>query len=303
MIAYRDNPIQMPSIPGKSLSSSSSSSPNDQQQLQCKIRGVTVLGESVFVVYLKTREIRELDSLSYEEKRFIAVPDLVDPWDISSSPSDNCLYVMDGKTEQDNKEIIQIDSNGKVRHSWTTKKDAGYLSVTAEEGNVILAVFKKNLLKEFDSEGNFLRKIRVSATGGRIIHPHHAFKLVTTKHYVLIHGVGDSLHRVCIVDKHGSTIKTFGGRKGCADAQMNLPKYMVVDRSGSVMVLDQNNNRVLLLNFDLGFQKVLIAPNMGLANPSKIHLDETNGRLLIAEDDCIRVFSVRQMAAGPLDMV
>lgn len=256
---------------------------------------MAVFGQEIFVVSSHCPEIVVYDSSNFTEKRRFDLPGLVDAWDIVSCQTNNCLFVMDGKEPSADKEIIKFEPSGDVKSFWSTKRKAGYLSV-ARDGNVVLAVYEKNVIVEYSPEGQKIRKIRITSIAGEI-HPHHAFKL-DTGHFVVIHGIGDSLHRACIVNEDtGALVKSFGGKKGSGDGHMNLPKYLAVDGAGSVMVLDQNNNRVLLLGFDLEFQGELISSRNGLQTSCKIHLNESSGRLYVAEFDSIHIFDILQKNA------
>lgn len=284
-ICYREEPIAIHTIRLVHA---------DERQ-QRRIRGVAVLGQEVFVVSSRCPEIVVYDASSFSEQRRFDLPGLVDAWDIVSCPINNCLYVMDGKEPNADKEIIRFESSGDVKSFWSTRRKAGYLSV-ARDGRVVLAVYAKNVVVEYSSEGERIRKIRITSIAGEI-HPHHAFKL-ETGHFLAIHGIGDSLHRACIINEDtGALVKSFGGKRGSGDGHMNLPKYLAVDSAGSVMVLDQNNNRVLLLGFDLQYQAELVASRHGLQSPCKIHLNESSGRLYVAEFDKIHVFDILQKNA------
>ena len=90
------------------------------------------------------------------------------------------------------------------------------------------------------------------------------------------------MHNVCTVDADGKLKKSFDGKS----EQMGRPFYLSVDGNGFVMVADQKNSRVLLLDSDLKFQReILTKAKHGLQHPWRIHLDESNGRLFVADNE------------------
>lgn len=67
---------------------------------------------------------------------------------------------------------------------------------------------------------------------------------------------------------------------------MNGPFHLGVDRNGFVMVADRRNSRVLLLDSELELKREILAKDdkLGLRFPQRILLDESNGRLFVADN-------------------
>lgn len=225
-------------------------------------------------------EIYDLIKVSFIRRSNLT--EMVDPKDIGSNNKNKCLYILDYKGRGHLKEMLIVDPSGKLIKSWSTGNDYGWgLSVTYE-WSVIFAVCDKNKLNEYSPDGQLIREITLSADAG-IRHALHAVKL-TNGDFVVSHG--DDLHRVCIIDANGKLKKSFGGKPGSTTEQMNLPFYLSVDGTGFVMVSDQLNHRVLLLDSELQFQReVLSKRKHELQYPERILLDESNGRLFVAEND------------------
>ena len=118
-----------------------------------------------------------------------------------------------------------------------------------------------------------------------MVHTHHAVQL-TSGQFVVCHGwSSDPLHRVCLVDTKGRVTKYFGGQSGTAAQQMDVPLHLDVDQDGSILVVDLNNARVLLLSTSLDDVKELV-PRRDVTKrwfPCRQCLDERNGVLYIAE--------------------
>lgn len=179
--------------------------------------------------------------------------------------------ITEKKSERTPKEVVRINTKGEFTISWSTKNNAsGYVSTTTE-GNVILTVQDKHMLLEYSSDGKLVRDIKLP----ECIDPWHSIKVLNDC-YIVSHGtLVDPLNRVCLVNMKGKVEKSFGGKIGSTEDQLNMPFYLAVGSNGYVMVADLRNNRVLLLDSDLEFKTKLVPKyKQGFRNPRRIFLDE-----------------------------
>ena len=194
------------------------------------------------------------------------------------------LYIFDCKTQR--KEILRIDPIGDLIKKWSIGHHFGHGISVTDESNVLLALKYKNKLNEYSPDGQLIREVYVSHIF--MSYPRDAVRLING-HFVVISGTfGHDMsepHRVCIVDSSGKPKKSFGGKGGSAIGEMKSPVCLAVDRNGFVMVVDQLNNRILLLDSDLEFKREIPwrKAKHRLLDPEKILLDESNGRLLVTE--------------------
>ena len=247
------------------------------------INGLTILEKELFV--LSDVEVEIFDSVKLSFSRRWNLKELIRPMDIGACNRNKWLYVYDLKGNCDSKEILRVDPNGKLINNWSTGIDyARGLSVT-DESNVILTIYKQNKLNEYSPDGLLIRQINLSSYAG-ISHPWHAIKL-KNGHFVVTHGsFDDDLHTVCILNADGKLMKSFRKELGTAIVQMRHPVYLSFDENGFMMVADQGNRRLLLLDSDLEFKKeVLSEEKHGLRHPRGIVLDESNGRLLVVDNE------------------
>ena len=259
------------------------------------VSGLTILDKELFVVSSHRSEIEVYDSIKLSFSRQLNVKELFGPLDIVSCNTNTCLYIFDDKDRTgQSKEILRVDPNGKLIKKWSTGEDWGYgLSVTYES-NVLSVVCNKHKLREYSPDGCLICEIDLSSHAF-IYHPLHAIKL-TNNHFLVSHGeIYDDLHRVCIVDSDGNLTKSYGEKCGSKVPQLFKPFYLSVDVNGFVMVADQVNSRVLLLDSDLEFKREILSrisnsevrkvPDWRLLSfPTKILLDETNGRLFVFDN-------------------
>ena len=249
------------------------------------IRGLTLLDNELFVVSEKSSEVEVYDSTKLSFSCRFNLMDLFDPNDIVCCNRNKCLYIFDFRIRVQSAKIFRVDPHGKLIRTWLAGDGniEGNLSVT-DESNIILTVSNKSSLKEYSPDGQLVREI-VMSPDANIRNPMHAIKLANG-HFVVSHGSNLGLHRVCVVDTDGKLKKSFGRRCGSATGQLNFPVYLSVDGNGFVMVADRDNNQIVLLDSNLDFKRVILskAEQHQLRYPFRILLDESNGRLLVADN-------------------
>lgn len=233
----------------------------------------------------RSSEVEVYDSLNLNFSRRLNLKELTNPEGLASCYRNKCLYIFDMKGFNKSNEILRVDSNGKLINNWSTGDDNGWgLSVT-DEANIILTVYWKNTLIEYSSDGQLIREINLLPEAG-IRNPLHAIKLANG-HFVVSFGIHQKdLHGVCVVDADGQLKKSLCGKCRSIIGDVKHPGYLAVDGNEFVMVVDRFNSRVLLLDSDLEFKKEILSKEKHrLQNPTRILLDESNGRVIIADNE------------------
>jgi hypothetical protein len=251
----------------------------EAEAMKKPICGLAILDNELFVVHEKSSEVEVYDSIKFSFSHQWTLKELIDPLDMVSCHINKCLYISDRKSSGVSTEIFRVDPNGKLIKKWSTKIDCGRLSVTFDL-NVILVALNQNKLNEYSKDGQLIHEIHL---GEGFRRPRHAIKL-TNGHFVVSQGYDDDdLHRVCLVDADGKLLKSFGGKRGSTINQTHTPSYLSVDGSGSVLVADYWNSRVLLLDSNLEFKKEILTYRHGLRYPNRILLDESNSRFFVSD--------------------
>lgn len=249
---------------------------------------MTILDQELFLLHGDSSAIEVYDSDQFRlvRKMIICQKACAILFHITSCNQNKCIYIISDNQQHTCKAILKVKPSGKLIKEWSTCGDNGRLSV-AYDANVILTVFETNKLNEYTSDGELIRKVHLSADAG-IVHPWHAIKLCSDR-YLVSHGSlfhKDPLHRVCVVDDEGDIRLSFGGKKGSTKRMMDGPMQLIVDRNGYIVVNDTRNARVLLLNPNLDYVQELVPSETGLLrNPRCICFDETNDRLLVADNE------------------
>ena len=240
--------------------------------------------DQVFLVRSNTPEVEMYDTATLTLQRCLAVSGLATPNDMTSCVKYNCLYIADiGDTNGTNRFIHRVALNG-TTSKWPLTDKPTRLSVTPDGSNVIVTFDEVRKLQEYTRHGDLVREILLQED---MVHPWHAVQL-TSGQFVVSHGwASDPLHRVCLVDTKGRVTKYFGGPPGSAVRQMHAPAHHAVDQDGSILVVDLNNARVLLLSASLDDVKELVPRRDDTKRwfPLRQCLDERNGVLYVIENE------------------
>ena len=245
------------------------------------INGMTILGKELFVSHENKSVIEVYDLETFQFVRHWTIEGISQPMDIASCKIANCLYIIIREDSESKSHIMKIDPKGQLIKNWSTGGEHGRLSTY--ESNVIVCIFEKQLINEFNGDGILIDTVNLSPAVG-FNHPWHAIK-VTNNHFAVCHGEAkDELHRVCIVDYQG-TIKRELSRwqTGTGEGKLNVPICLVEDNSGrSILVADRDNKKIRHLNCSLQRKENLISGLDGC--PVRVCLDERKGRLFVAEN-------------------
>ena len=249
------------------------------------IRGMTILDKELFVVIEKSSEVEVYDSMKSDFRRRWNLKELFDPTDIASCSINKFLYIFDLKDIGQRKEILKVDSKGNLLTKWSGGDDFVWGMSVTDESNVILTVYDRNKLLEYSPDGKLIREISLPSDAG-VRHPWHSMKLANGDFMVCQGSKSDDRHRVCLVDADGKLKKSSGDMRGSTIEQLHCPIHLSVDANGFVMVADRENIRVLQLDSDLKFQREIVSKEEhGLRHPARILLDESNGRMFVADNE------------------
>ena len=216
---------------------------------------VTILLDKVFLVHRRTPEVEVYDTGTLALQNRFPVIGLVVPSDITSSFKYGCLYISNrGYTNITNSLVQRVEVNNTTT-KWPFDDAPCGMSVPSDGSNVIVTCDEARKLKEYTTNGRLEREIILEED---LIHSWLAIQL-SNGQFLVSQGYGrDLLHRVCLVGADGRFTKCYGGSRGCSAGQLNGPLHLSVDQHGSVIVLDSDNKRVLLLNASLAAARELI---------------------------------------------
>jgi len=199
-----------------------------------QVTGITTLGSDVFVVR-RTSQVDVYNSSTFTSRRKIAITGSEQLRGIVSCSHNNCLYVSD----PEQKIIYRYDLSNNVTTKWSVKGTCNKLSVT-KYYNVLATLMDTRRIQEYTTDGSLIRDIILDSS---VVVPRQSAQL-STGNFVVSHG-GKQL-RVCIVDKSGHVIKSYGdGLQWSSGKHDDIPLYMVIDMYNNVLVADCSRLQLL----------------------------------------------------------
>jgi hypothetical protein len=240
-------------------------SSNEDKAIWC----LTTLNNELYVRH-QGKDITVYDTQTYSVQRTLQIPCLSALNDMTSCIRHQCIYIADNSSNV----IHRIENKNKLTQ-WAVNDEPHGLSVNSAY-NVLVTCSSVGKIKEFTTDGRLIREIQLQSD---VVHPKHAVEM-TTDQFVVCHGErNDPLHRVCVVDSNGFVLRSYGGSKGSANGLLNMPVRIVVN--GFIFVSDLNNHRIIMLNSALEYIRDVVT---GIGWPTRICLDEHNGRLYVADN-------------------
>ena len=256
------------------------------------ITGVTSLGDRIYVVCKRSNVIAVFTSHQpFRRLQDIVVHGLLDPFDITASVNNGCLYVPDPGSLS----VWRINVDSGAVAQWLTGLAAWSVSVTFDDRVVVLVVVDIQLVRGRGCFWTWRHEVHVYRADALMeavvklspdITLPHSVIMTTRKTFIVSHGYRPhEMHRVCEVDMTGRVLKSFGSTPGNDVGQLNAPLRVSLDDEERVIVADCDNDRVLLLNKQLTSPHVLVTwspqSDDDVRRPERLHYDSHTGRLLV----------------------
>ena len=235
---------------------------------------MTSLDDHVYVVRKNTKKVEDYDAVALTLERCLPVRGIsFDISGIAACSRSKCLYLSDWK----NPNIHRMDLDTVAMKTWRVGGKPKGLSVT-EDHNVLVACAADKKLQEYTTDGSLVREICLLASVGP---PWNAIQL-STGDYVVSHCVSPGM--VSVVGADGRVLRSYEPSISSDVGPMKYPKGLAVTKHGDILVADENNNRILAINFSLNRAQVFHLPaDVGLRRPCALYLDNTRDRLYIGE--------------------
>jgi len=251
---------------------------------------VTSLGDEVFVACRNSQYIEVYDAGSLTLQRRLTVPELYSScFGLAACVSNNCLYASDWQSSS----IHRVDLSGSnAVKKWFVGGGPRGLSVNKAH-NVVVACYGANKLQEYTTHGTLVREISLQQAG--LTNPYHAVQL-STGDYVVSHDTSPGV--VSVVGVDGQFVHRYDPSQSSDVGQMNYPRGLAVTKNDDILVADTDNNRILSVDRSLSSAQVLaLSVDKGIQRPCGLCLDESRGRLYVAEYRGGRVLVFETIAA------
>lgn len=250
------------------------------------VYGVQVIGEEVYIIRDSASYIEVYDRTTLQHKRNMTIDGLGGPYDMVRSGYGSAagyLFIpswfnaVNLTRVQPSLTNPTVDMWSFLEQSLTTLGLARSNPYTGE--NILVTSSASRKIKEFAVDGNLVSEVTVSG----ISSPRQSVKVASDR-YAVCHGYGPppELHRVCLVNDKGETIKCYGGVRGSRVGQLNTPGRLELNNRNCILVADTGNKRVVLLNQYLQYMGNLISGD--LEGPYRLFLDQEQSLLYVADN-------------------
>ena len=222
-----------------------------------------------------TSPIDVYDTWDFKKTRQIMIPHKQGASSIAACLLLKCLYISDDSS----KCIHRVDLSDSRQSRWAVNDVPCGLSVTEEYKLLVtLPISRRILMYWFD--GDLSREINLDVS---IDNPRHAIQLPSGQ-FVVCH-MGETQHRVCLVDASGLIVASYGGTPGISAGQLYGPHCLALGKYGSISVADCYNHQVQILDSKnlLRCTDDITLQSLKLNGSWCIHLDKHTSRLFVGE--------------------
>ena len=241
---------------------------------EVKIRGMTVIDDFLYFICNPSNSVAIYDLEKEKKVDPLVVPQLESPWSLVKCINNRYIHI----SEYDNSEeahIFTIDLKvrggpGIIRR-WPVSKEYCRnwvrISVSKANNNVIVCGRMSSKIEVYSYDQHETRLFVIELESS-VTNMQQAIQL-RNNDVIFIHGwIEDKIHRVCKIDPKYSKkiVKMYGNLEN----NMSTPTDVVVSSHGHIYVADYNNDRILILNSELKFEKEVILNS----HPSRLFIDD-----------------------------
>ena len=238
------------------------------------VYGLAVLDKKLYVLRKRqSDQVYVYDTKDYKLQSTITVEGLSPNCynDLTECHAEKCLFVSDYNA----KCIRKIDAAGVASKFVDVAHEPKGLSITPE-GHLLVTCNPDRLVEFNVRTGEKLVEVKLLL---EIKYPKHAVKRKDGQ-YVVCHAEQGGLNRVCRVAPDGYYRHCFGGLEGSGTDQLNCPCHVALREDNYVIVVDNDNNRLVLLDGSLEYVDTLVEK---FQEPHRVWFDTDSRRLYVGE--------------------
>ena len=230
------------------------------------VSGVTKLRNEIYVLCQPfpcvIRVFKDRNPIPFQEE--IAIKEIGDPKDIHSSEKDNCLYVSD----QREKCVWKIRRQTYYKHKiirWLIIDYAPHTLSVSSNGHLLLVTAWSSILNIYGSDAELIRSIPLPTEIEGSIHAVET----SMGNFIILHqcmeneeqetgpngGIKEWMWTVSELTRDGQMVHRFSPSN--ETEKLKNPRYLTLDSDDQVFVTDTENDRVILLDANLIWNRIL----------------------------------------------
>ena len=234
------------------------------------VTAMTSVGDDVFVVRWGGKHVEVYDAETLSLQRKITGLRLGYSYGLAACAHNRCLYVSDYPHDS----VHAVDLLGGNAVTWCAAGRPAGLSVNKAH-NLVVACCTANMLQEYTTYGTLVREIRLES-------PWQAIQL-SGGDYVVSQNTSPPV--VSVVGVDGQVVRSYCQSQASDDGRVNAPTNLVVTKNDGILVVDQDNSRIMSVNSSLNSvrQLLVLSADDELQEPHGLCLNESRRRLYVSE--------------------
>lgn len=248
------------------------------------VYGVAKLHDNVYILCQSPNSVAVFSGQTpFDLLETIEIADIRKPEDIGASQKDACLYISDSG----NKCLWKRTKDQLVM--WLSNVDWPFTLSVSGDGHVLIA--RKGQPSVMELYGHDSVLIQCISMPTDIIDPLHGVQ-TTTGNLVISHWWRDSVTEgVCELTLGGQVVRRFIGKD--KSQELNFPRYLALDTDDRTFVTDFDDNRVIMLDSDLGWIRVLLTKGEdAIEYPERLCFDKKKKQLMVGHVDGVDVYTL-----------
>ena len=213
---------------------------------------VSVLDKELFVLpSSNSTQLNVYDAADYTSHGFINIPITSNNFvDMTACGFYHCLYLADSKQRwtNENTRVVRLQLLPSKLNEWKVDDTINAVSVTSAHYLLALCGAVSEKLNLFTTDGVLHMTVELQPD---LMSVNSAMELMPGK-FVVAHGKESrDLHRVCVVNRKGKVLRTYGRFQGSYRTLLSYPTDVAIDKDGFVYVVEEKCNRLIVLTSEL----------------------------------------------------
>jgi len=247
------------------------------------VRGVTQLGDVVYIVCQSSSTIRRFSATTHQRLADIDAKGVKDPCDIAACERMSQLYVADDWAGC----VWRVSPDGDDIKRWLPKSPSdrlGPFALSVTSSRLLVTSASDNQLIHLDAGGDELRRVPLPD----YMDPLHAVESPSGTFIVSHRNLQLDQNQVSEVNTEGQVLRQFSG------SPLGQTLHIAADSDGNIIVADRDYRRILLLDAKLALRRIIIDEHQLNYGPLLLCYMEQSGQLLVGFDvsNSVAVFDV-----------
>lgn len=215
------------------------------------------------------------DGGSYDLRRQVELKDVLLPTDIAASEAGNCLFVID----QSRNCIWRVDGDSYAVERWSAAFEPFSLFVTSDGRVLMPRTADPCAVETYSSNASVRRVCRLPSEFSDV---QHAVESSNGNVIVSLLSKERKAWTICEITDSADVVRRFAPTD--VAQQPDCPRRLALDAGDAVFVADYRNGRVVLLDSQLNWNKVLLSKSKDrIRDPTRIFFSADKMRLIVAQ--------------------